>query len=80
MGGVDLLDYLLGLYRIQLRSRNWYKNIFFHMIDMCVVNSWILYRPPVQGRKKKEARASWDDSNCIADYKQGRCKRETVVC
>ncbi|KRK02377.1 uncharacterized protein Dyak_GE28296, isoform B [Drosophila yakuba] len=44
MGGVDLLDYLLGLYRIQLRSRNWYKNIFFHMIDMCVVNSWILYR------------------------------------
>lgn len=44
MGGVDLLDSLLGLYRIQLRSRKLYKKIFFHMIDMCVVNSWILYR------------------------------------
>lgn len=29
MGGVDLLDYMLGYYRIHLRSRQWYKKIFF---------------------------------------------------
>lgn len=44
MGGVDLLDSMLGYYRIQLRSRNWYKRIFFHMIDMTLVNAWLLWR------------------------------------
>lgn len=44
MGGVDLLDSMLGLYRIHLRSKKWYKRIFFHMIDLCVVNAWILWR------------------------------------
>lgn len=44
MGGVDLLDSLLGLYRIRIRSRQWYKRIFYHMIDMCIVNSWLLWR------------------------------------
>lgn len=44
MGGVDLLDSLLGFYRIQLRSKKWYKKIFFHLIDMCVVNAWLLWR------------------------------------
>lgn len=44
MGGVDLLDSMLGLYRIQIRSKKWYKRIFFHMIDLCAVNAWILWR------------------------------------
>lgn len=44
MGGVDLLDSILGLYRIQLRSKKWYKKIFYHMIDMCAVNAWLLWR------------------------------------
>lgn len=44
MGGVDLLDSLLGLYRISIRSRQWYKKIFFHMIDMCIVNVYCIYR------------------------------------
>ncbi|CAK1592174.1 unnamed protein product [Parnassius mnemosyne] len=44
MGGVDLLDSLLGLYRIKIRSRQWYKKIFFHLVDMCAVNAWLLWR------------------------------------
>lgn len=44
MGGVDLLDSMLGYYRIHLRSRQWYKRIFFHMIDMSIVNAWLLWR------------------------------------
>lgn len=43
-GGVDLLDSMLGLYRIHLRSKKWYKRIFFHMLDMCIVNAWLLWR------------------------------------
>ncbi|CAG4938749.1 unnamed protein product [Parnassius apollo] len=45
MGGIDLLDSLLGLYRIKIRSRQWYKKIFFHLVDMCAVNAWLLWRP-----------------------------------
>ena len=45
MGGVDLADQLLSLYRINIRSKKYYYNkIIFHMFDMAVVNAWLLYR------------------------------------
>ena len=44
MGGVDLLDALIGLYRTHIRSKKWYHRIFFHLIDLTIVNSWLLYR------------------------------------
>ena len=43
MGGVDLLDSLIGLYRIKLRSKKFYHRIFFHFLDVSVVTSWLLY-------------------------------------
>ena len=43
MGGVDLLDPLLGYYRNKIRSKKWYLRIFFHLIDMTTVNAWILW-------------------------------------
>lgn len=44
MGGVDLIDSLIGLYRINLRSKKWYHRLFFHLVDMTVINVWLLYR------------------------------------
>lgn len=44
MGGVDLADAMISLYRIHTRSKKWYHKILFHIIDMCLVNSWFLYR------------------------------------
>lgn len=44
MGGVDLLDSMLGYYRIKVRSKKWYHKIFFHLVDLTCVNSWILWR------------------------------------
>lgn len=72
MGGVDLLDSLLGLYRIQLRTKKWYKKIFFHMIDMCVVNAWILWR-----RKSEQYMALFDFKLAIAEHlcKVGKSKK-----
>ncbi|RXM30405.1 PiggyBac transposable element-derived protein 1 [Acipenser ruthenus] len=43
MGGVDLLDSLIALYRIKIRSKKWYHRLLFHFIDMTVVTSWLLY-------------------------------------
>ncbi|CAF1130955.1 unnamed protein product [Rotaria magnacalcarata] len=44
MGGVDLLDMLISLYRINIRSVKYYMKIIFHLIDLSLVNAWLLYR------------------------------------
>ena len=44
MGGVVLHDQIMAYYRMAFRSRNYYLRLVFHMIDMCVINSWLLYR------------------------------------
>lgn len=55
MGGVDLQDSLLGLYPIKLKSRKWYMRIFCHMIDVVVVNAWLLSRRINKQLNKKES-------------------------
>lgn len=44
MGGVDLLDSLIGRSKIRMRSRKWYLRLFYHLLDLTVVNAWLLYR------------------------------------
>lgn len=44
MGGVDLNDMLVSLYRINIRSKKYYMKLIFHLIDECIVNGWLLYR------------------------------------
>ncbi|KAK0046219.1 DNA polymerase subunit gamma-2 mitochondrial [Biomphalaria pfeifferi] len=44
MGGVDLFDMLAGLYRVDHKSRKWYRRIFYWALNVACVNSWILYR------------------------------------
>lgn len=63
MGGVDLLDSLLGLYRIKIRSRQWYKKIFFHLVDMCAVNAWLLWR-----RKTDQYMSLFDFKLAISEH------------
>lgn len=57
MGGVDLLDQMIGLYRIYIRSRKWTLRVIFHAVDLAVVNSWFEYRRDcerLQVPKKKQ--------------------------
>ena len=44
MGGVDLQDMLVALYRLNIGVKRYYLRIVFHLLDMCVVNAWLLYR------------------------------------
>ena len=44
MGGVDLADMLIALYRTKIKSRRWYLKVIFHCIDIAKVNAWLLYR------------------------------------
>ena len=48
MGGVDLADQLIALYQISFRVRKYYHKLVFHLLDMSVVNAWLLYRRDAQ--------------------------------
>ncbi|KAH7958866.1 hypothetical protein HPB49_006089 [Dermacentor silvarum] len=44
MGGVDLLDSLISLYRPYLRSKRYYFRVFLNVVDLTAVNVWLLYK------------------------------------
>jgi hypothetical protein len=44
MGGVDLSDMLMALYRVRVRTKKWYHHIFYYLLNLSVVNGWLLYR------------------------------------
>ncbi|XP_060870286.1 piggyBac transposable element-derived protein 3-like [Metopolophium dirhodum] len=64
MGGVDLLDSLIGRYKVRMRSRKWYMRIFYHLIDTSVVNSWLLYKRTQSqlGKPSKYTLVDWRKS------------------
>jgi hypothetical protein len=41
-GGVDMLDQCMNNYRI--RGKKWWWPLFTHMLNIAMVNSWILYQ------------------------------------
>lgn len=52
MGGVDLADMLIALYRTGMKTKRWYLSIFSQMIDICVNNAWLSYRRAKKGTGK----------------------------
>ena len=43
MGGVDLSDMLIALYRTLIKTKRWYFKILFHCVDIAKVNAWLIY-------------------------------------
>ena len=57
MGGVDLADQLLSYYGFGHRTVKWWRRAFFFLLDMAVVNGYILYtqqNPDKKGRLTHE--------------------------
>lgn len=44
MGGVDLLDGLIGRYHIKMKTGKWTNRIFYHLIDVAMVNAYLLFK------------------------------------
>lgn len=44
MGGVDLMDGLLGRYHITMKTHSASKRLFYHFIDMALVNAYLLFK------------------------------------
>ena len=43
MGGVDLLDRLLGAYRPRIKAKKWWWNLFINAVNIAVVAAWKLH-------------------------------------
>ena len=44
MGGVDLCDSVLHAYPCMRKCVKWYKKVFFHMLDIVMYNSCVVYK------------------------------------
>jgi hypothetical protein len=44
MGGVDLCDMLLALYRLEHKELKYYMRIFHYCLGVAMVNAWLLYK------------------------------------
>ncbi len=58
MGGVDLNDQLRGYYNIRIKSKKFYKYLFFATLDVVITNSYILSKffPDIKTKNLKDFR------------------------
>lgn len=42
-GGVDVSDQMIALYEFDRRIYKWWKRILFHLFDVAIVNSYLIY-------------------------------------
>ena len=53
MGGVDLSDQILQYYDVLRRTLKWWKKLFFHLLNLMLVNAYKLYRKLVNGQRRR---------------------------
>ena len=65
MGGVDKLDSLFGRSHCKIKSRKWYFRIFYHLLDISAINSWLMFRKVHASKMKlKDYRATVAETLC----------------
>lgn len=68
-----LLDSLLGRYKIILRSKKWYIRLLFHLLDLSVINAWLIYVKVKRQRNEKFLQLSkfrLELAECLCKYGQ----------
>ena len=48
MGGVDRSDQMVANSKVDLKTLKWWKKVFFHVLSIAVLNSYIMYKENVQ--------------------------------
>lgn len=83
MGYVDQSDMFVSLYKVDRKSRKWWHRLFWHFLDLTVVNSFIIFRDRAQTKSLtlKEFRLAVAAGLIGADpcmSKKGRKSSETA--
>lgn len=61
MGGVDLLDRVIGKYGMRNRTEKWTVRVLYHFLDFAIASSWIQYRRVAQLN-------GWPKKNILSYY------------
>ena len=64
MGGVDLSDQLIQYFETRRKAHKYWKTLFFHCIDICVTNAYILYRESLL----LEERKVWSQNLFVTEF------------
>ena len=82
MGGVDHLDQISATCRSGRKHVKWYKKFFFYMIDISLVNTYLIYKNLHQDQKrltfsmfKIMLAHEFLESDDIPNYAKAGCKR-----
>uniref|UniRef100_A0A4W5R0G1 PiggyBac transposable element-derived protein domain-containing protein n=1 Tax=Hucho hucho TaxID=62062 RepID=A0A4W5R0G1_9TELE len=51
--GIDLSDMLVCLYKTPMKARRWYLPLFGYILDLCIVNGWLMYKRDCDLLKEK---------------------------
>ncbi|XP_046679337.1 piggyBac transposable element-derived protein 2-like [Homalodisca vitripennis] len=72
MGGVDQMDSHIGRHHIRMKSKKWYFRLLYHLVDMAVVNAWILHSSMQEENKvsQKEFRTELAVTLCSIGMKE----------
>ena len=54
MNGVDRSDQMLSHHNVLMKCMRWWKTLFFHMVDIAVVNGYILFQLHRKANPNKE--------------------------
>lgn len=82
MGGTDLFDMMASFYKIDHKSKKFYRRIFFWVLGSAVVNGWLHYR-----RHAKFLEQNLKDQMDLLKFImsvsstlcEGRCKKEPLI-
>lgn len=81
MGGVDLADMLISLYKIPLKSRRWYLGIFAQMLDICLNNAWLLHRTNNAKKSQLPLKAfRFEVFECLCRENRTKKRQKTEYC
>lgn len=51
--GTDYSDMMKKFYNIRRKSMKWYKTLFFYLVDLCIFNSFVIFKSIHPGTKTK---------------------------
>ena len=51
MGAVDKTDMQISLAECTRKTRKWYRKLFFHFLDLCLYNAFVLYKVNTNNNK-----------------------------
>jgi hypothetical protein len=60
IGGVDFIDHFITLYQFMRRTKKWYRRTFFCLLEVSIVNSYLLYVLMHEQNSKKQDKILWN--------------------